>query len=188
MGFLDFDARDLVTWGGDYRPLTFGGQWWRLLTSIFVHAGLMHLLLNMYGLFFAAIFLEPLLGKTRYAIAYLICGIAASIVSMSWHPATVAIGASGAIFGLYGVLVALLTTNKVEIAGKKGLLLFSLFFIVINLVTGLAGNIDNAAHIGGLLSGLVIGYCYFFFTSLPEKKEKNDEAENEDCLLNNESN
>ena len=178
LGFISFDSRDLLNWGGDYRPLTMGGQWWRLLTSIFVHGGLMHVLMNMYGLFFVAIFLEPLLGKLRYASAYLVCGVVASIASISWHPTTVGIGASGAIFGLYGVLLALLSTNKVDIPAKKGLLIFSLVFIVINLVSGLGGNIDNAAHIGGLLCGLMIGYYFFFFTNLPEKVEKSEETSN----------
>ena len=137
----------------------------------------MHLLLNMYGLFFVAIFLEPQLGKIRYASAYLICGIVASLASIWWYPATISIGASGAIFGLYGVFVALLTTNKANVSNKKGLLLFSLFFIIINLAMGLAGGIDNAAHIGGLLCGILLGYIFYFFTDLPDAKEAGDKIQ-----------
>lgn len=181
LGFISFEGRDLLNWGADYRPATINGQWWRLVTSIFLHGGLMHLLLNMYGLFFVGIFLEPLLGRLKYAAAYLICGIAASITSIWWHPATVSIGASGAIFGLYGVLTALLTTNRADFKSKKSLLLFSLFFIVINLVMGLAGGIDNAAHIGGLICGLLLGYIFYFFTDMPEEK---DESENKEVTSN----
>ncbi len=179
LGVISFDARDLLSWGANYRPATVNGQWWRLLTSIFLHGGLMHLLLNMYGLFFVAIFLEPQLGRIRYASAYLICGVAASLASIWWYPATISIGASGAIFGLYGVFVALLTTNKANVSNKKSMLLFSLFFIIINLVIGLMGGIDNAAHIGGLLCGLLLGYIFYFFTDLPETKEEHSEIEKE---------
>lgn len=172
LGFISFDGKDLLNWGADFRPLVAGGQWWRLITCVFVHGGLMHLLMNMYGLFFAAIFLEPVLGKLKYASAYFACGILSSLASIWWHPATVSVGASGAIFGLYGVLTALLTTNKIGLRSKKSLLIFSLFFIGINLVLGLRGGIDNAAHIGGLLSGLVMGYLYSFFGNLPDPDEE----------------
>jgi len=172
LGFLSFTAPDLVKWGGNIRSLTTGGQWWRLLTSIFVHGGLMHLLLNMYGLFFAAIFVEPVLGKTRYALVYLVCGLSASTTSIWWHDNVVAVGASGAIFGLYGVLVALVTTNKLGLKEKRGLLTFSLVFIGINLLSGLRGNIDNAAHVGGLLSGVVVGYLISLFSGLPHKDDE----------------
>jgi rhomboid protease GluP len=170
LGFISFDGRDLLAWGANFRPKTVDGEWWRLLTNVFMHGGLMHLLMNMYGLFFVGIFLEPLLGRLKYASAYLICGIAASYASIWWHPATISIGASGAIFGLYGVLTALLTTNKVDVKNRKGMLLICLPFIAINLLVGLTGGIDNAAHIGGLLCGLIIGYLFFFFGDLPEAK------------------
>lgn len=171
VGFLSFPAPDLVTWGGNIRPLTTGGQWWRLLTSAFVHGGLMHLLLNMYGLFFAAIFVEPVLGKIHYALVYLFCGLAASVASIWWHDNIVAVGASGAIFGLYGVLIALVTTNKLGIRKKKGLLIFSLVFVGINLLSGLRGDIDNAAHIGGLAAGILLGYFICLFGDLPDKED-----------------
>ncbi|HEY4323030.1 MAG TPA: rhomboid family intramembrane serine protease [Mucilaginibacter sp.] len=171
LGFVSFEGRDLLAWGADFRPKVINGEWWRLLTSVFLHGGLMHLLGNMYGLFFAGIFLEPLLGRVKFASAYMICGIVSSAASIWWHPATVSIGASGAIFGLYGVLTALLTTKNVDIKDRKGILLFSSLFIIINLLLGLTGGIDNAAHVGGLLCGLLIGYFFYFFADLPKAKE-----------------
>jgi len=175
LGFINFESSDLLAWGANYRPSTTSGDWWRLLTCVFLHAGLMHLLLNMYGLWFVSIFLEPMLGKAKYAMAYLLCGVVASAASIWWHPNTVSIGASGAIFGLYGVLTALAITSKVKLKQKKPLLLFSLFFIVINLVMGLRGNIDNAAHIGGLISGLLLGFVLNF--TMPDAAA--DEEEND---------
>ena len=72
LGFISFKGQDLLQWGANYGPLTKGGEWWRLLTSTFLHGGLMHLGANMYGLLFVGIFLEPLLGKTKYLTAYLL--------------------------------------------------------------------------------------------------------------------
>lgn len=171
LGFLSFDGRDLYQWGADYRPAVYQGQYWRLITNIFLHGGFMHLVMNMYGLLFVAVFLEPLLGKMKFIMAYLLCGILASVVSIWWHPATISIGASGAIFGLYGVFTALLTTNKVSADGKKFFLINNLIFIVINLLIGLMGGIDNAAHVGGLIAGLILGYIFYFFPNEPETNE-----------------
>lgn len=163
LGFMTFDAKDLYDWGADYRPAVLDGQWWRLFTSTFLHGGIMHLALNMYGLLFVGIFLEPLAGRAKYITAYIVCGLFASITSVWWHPATVGVGASGAIFGLYGVYLALLTTNRVDGAIKKALLINTLIFVGFNLFAGLAGGVDNAAHIGGLITGITIGYIYYFF-------------------------
>jgi rhomboid protease GluP len=161
-GFVNFQADDLLAWGGNYRPQTAGeGEWWRLLTNIFLHAGIMHLLFNMVGLLFAGIFLESAIGTKRLASAYLLTGIAASLASIWWHPSTVSVGASGAIFGLFGVFLALLTTRYFPPVLKKSLSIGVVIFVGGNLLVGLAQGIDNAAHVGGLLSGLMIGYIYY---------------------------
>jgi rhomboid protease GluP len=162
-GFISFDGQDLYAWGANYRPAVVNGQWWRLLTNIFLHGGLMHLIFNMYGLLFVSIFLEPILGRAKFIIAYILCGLLASLASIWWHPATLSVGASGVIFGLYGVLTALLTTNKADANSKKGLLINNAIFIGINLIIGFTGGIDNAAHIGGLLTGFIMGYTMYFF-------------------------
>lgn len=172
LGFISFDGQDLYAWGANYRPAVISGQWWRLLTNIFLHGGLMHLMFNMYGLLFVSIFLEPILGRAKYIIAYFLCGLLASLASIWWHPATLSVGASGAIFGLYGVLTALLTTNKADANSKRGLLINNAIFIGINLIIGFTGGIDNAAHIGGLLTGFIIGYVMYFFIDEPKPKRK----------------
>lgn len=170
LGFISFDGQDLYAWGANYRPAVVNGQWWRLLTNIFLHGGLMHLIFNMYGLLFVSIFLEPILGRAKFIIAYILCGLLASLASIWWHPATLSVGASGAIFGLYGVLTALLTTNKADANSKKGLLINNAIFIGINLIIGFTGGIDNAAHIGGLLTGFIMGYIMYFFIDKPKPK------------------
>lgn len=156
---------DIANWGGNYKPFTIdAGEWWRLLTSTFVHIGVVHLLFNMYALFMVGIYLEPMLGKLKYIIAYIITGLLASLTSISWHgESVISAGASGAIFGIYGVFLALLTTNLIPKAIRKSLLQSIGIFVVFNLAYGLKAGIDNAAHVGGLISGFVIGYLYYPF-------------------------
>lgn len=156
-GFISFKAEDLLSWGANYRPATTGGEWWRLLTNIFMHGGLMHVLANMFGLLFVGIFLEPILGKTKYLLVYLTTGILASVASIWWYDATVSVGASGAIFGLYGFFLATLLLKVFPPDFGKPFLISCLVFVGFNLLMGLTGGIDNAAHIGGLLSGFIIG-------------------------------
>jgi rhomboid protease GluP len=157
-GFMSFTSKDLLDLGACYRPLVANGQWWRLLTSTFLHGGLIHLTFNMFALIMVGIFLEPKLGYTKYAFLYLITGIIASLSSVFWHKPTVSVGASGAIFGLYGVFLALILTNRYGREHKKGLLIFALIYIGYNILAGFANvGTDNAAHIGGLVSGFLLG-------------------------------
>ncbi|ATL48649.1 rhomboid family intramembrane serine protease [Chitinophaga caeni] len=157
LGLVSFKGSDLLNWGANFGPLTTGGQWWRLLTSIFLHGGLMHILANMYGLMFVGIFLEPLLGKMKYALVYLITGLLASVASIWWYDATISVGASGAIFGLYGLFLACLLLKIFPPGMGKAFVTSTLVFVGVNLLMGFTGGIDNAAHIGGLLSGFFIG-------------------------------
>ena len=173
-GFLQPDSTSLIAWGANYTPLTLGGQWWRLITSTFVHVGILHILFNMYAFLYIGMLLEPLLGKVKFAVAYLLTGIFASLASLWWHDITVSAGASGAIFGMYGVFLAMLTTNFIEKTQRKPLLTSIGIFVFYNLAYGARGNIDNAAHIGGLISGIVIGYLYYFALRKPASVQLNN--------------
>ena len=153
---------DIIKWGANYAPLTLSGDWWRLLSCVFVHIGIIHLAFNMYALYMVGVYLEPMLGKTRYIVAYICTGVFASLASLWWHKDPVpSAGASGAIFGMYGVFLALLSTNLIPKQIRNSLLQSIGVFVVYNLVYGMKSGVDNAAHIGGLLSGLVIGYLYY---------------------------
>ncbi|UEG51924.1 rhomboid family intramembrane serine protease [Mucilaginibacter daejeonensis] len=164
----------VLAWGANSTTTTLDGQWWRLLTNCFIHFGIIHLALNMYALVFVGVLLEPFLGKVKFLTAYILTGIAASAVSIWWHDQTISAGASGAIFGFYGVFLAILSTNHVERSMRNGLLANIGMFVIYNLVYGgLKSGIDNAAHIGGLLSGAVVGYIY-----LPGLKRPDDRAIN----------
>ena len=153
----------LIEWGANVKYLTNGeGEWWRLFTCMFLHIGIIHLALNMYALLYIGLYVETLLGSARFAACYLATGLLASLTSLWWHDNVASAGASGAIFGMYGVFLALLTTNMIEKSTRSSILSSIAVFVVYNLVNGMKGGIDNAAHIGGLVSGIVIGYVTYF--------------------------
>lgn len=158
---LQPSVSSLYNWGGNFGPAVLDGQWWRLLSYMFLHGGGLHLLGNTFALLYIGMFLEPLLGKLRFASAYILTGICAGLLSMVLHDNTVSVGASGAIFGMYGVFLSVLTTSHIQKTMRKTMLRSILFFVVFNLMMGLQGNTDNAAHIGGLLSGFAIGFVYY---------------------------
>jgi rhomboid protease GluP len=171
LGFMNFAATDLLTWGADFGPFVKNGQWWRLTTNTFLHGGIIHITTNMIGLIFFGLILEMRLGKIRFLLSYLFTGITASLVSIWWNPSIVSVGASGAIFGLSGIFLALLVSKFYDENFTKSFLIGTLIFIGYNLLYGLTGNIDNAAHIGGLISGFILGLIFRFTLEKPATKK-----------------
>ena len=147
---------ELLEWGANRRFETTNGEWWRLFTSIFVHSGITHLIVNISGLVIAAVLIEPKLGRTNYFILYLLSGVFGSLTSTYWYANTISVGASGAIFGLFGAILSLALTNSFHPIEKKGILILIGTYTGIALLCGLMGSIDNAAHIGGFISGMFI--------------------------------
>ncbi|GAB4030826.1 rhomboid family intramembrane serine protease [Spirosoma gilvum] len=160
----------LIRWGANYTPLTLDGQPWRLLSSCFLHIGILHLLFNMYALTQIGMVIESVLGSRLFIGVYLMAGLLGSVVSLWWHDIVLGAGASGAIFGLYGVFFALLTTNWLEAETRRSLLRSVLIFMGYNLLFGLQSGIDNAAHIGGLLAGVMFGYAFYFAALHPSRR------------------
>jgi rhomboid protease GluP len=157
---MDFPAPELVRFGGNLGALTISGEWWRLLTNVFVHGGVIHIAFNMWCLWNLGQLCESLYGRWTYACIYLICGVGASLASAGWHPYVPSVGASGAIFGLAGALLAAFKLGEFSVprAALSGTLRSLGAFVVYNLIFGqIIPNIDNAAHIGGLITGLVVG-------------------------------
>ena len=96
----------LQAWGTNFGPLTTSGQWWRLVSSIFLHFGVLHLALNMWALYVGGRLAERLFGSRAFALIYFAAGISGSLSSLLWNPAVNSAGASGAIFGVYGAMLA----------------------------------------------------------------------------------
>ncbi|MGH1516388.1 rhomboid family intramembrane serine protease [Chryseobacterium sp. JK1] len=181
LGWLSFKGEDLLNWGANYKPLTVSGQWWRLLTCMFLHGGLIHILTNMMGLMFVGIFIEPLLGRLKFTLIYLITGLIGSLASIAWYDGAIGVGASGAIFGLYGFFLACMLMKIFHPDFTKAFLFSTIIFMGVNLLMGVLGGIDNAAHIGGLVSGFIIGVIIAWLLkkrAVPaiENKEENTES------------
>ncbi|MEP6653091.1 MAG: rhomboid family intramembrane serine protease [Myxococcales bacterium] len=146
----------LLRWGADYGPRTTAGEWWRLLTNTFLHVGLIHIAMNMFGLWQIGAVVERLLGHRAFLLVYLVSGVCGSLASIIWHPYVVSAGASGAVFGVYGVLVAYLVRHRGSIPRPVLLELqkSTAIFIGLNVMLGWqVKGIDMAAHLGGLLGG-----------------------------------
>lgn len=162
---------ELLEVGGNRRFEVIDGEYWRLLTSIFIHCGLHHLVSNLIGLALGGIFLEKALGSTKLIVAYLACGLFASLASIYWHENTVSVGASGAISGLLG-LILVFTVFKIYPDYMRGMTWkFLVLYAGGSLIFVFLGGIDNAAHFGGLISGFVIGGI--FILTNKEKLKKN---------------
>ncbi len=151
---------ELIRWQANWGPLSLGSQPWRILTSNYLHIGILHIFFNMWCLLDLGRLAERVFGRLTFFLIYTASGIAGSLASLWWHPMVVGAGASGAIFGLAGALIAALYLGHLPIPRTaiqrtlKSLLLFAGY----NLFFGAAiSRIDNSAHIGGLVAGLAMG-------------------------------
>ena len=150
-------TQDIVDWGGNYGPLTIENGWWRLLSACFVHIGIFHLLMNCYALAYVGLLLESYLKKRDFLLTYLFCGLTASLTSLYWNINIVSAGASGAIFGMYGILLVSVVFNTIDKKAKSSLLITIGTLIGLNIASSFKEGIDAAAHIGGLASGVLFG-------------------------------
>ena len=162
-------SRDLVRFGANVPTLVKDGEYWRLVASMFIHVGLLHLLFNSYGCYLLGTFLERFTGSTRMFIIYMLSGLAGSVASAGAGRHAASAGASGAIFGLLGASIVLLVwrSKGSPAAGARGLHMpprlrrlyaFNFIFLAaLNLGLGLAEpQIDNYAHGGGFMGGILV--------------------------------
>jgi rhomboid protease GluP len=185
-----FDRDTLVRFGGSAADLIQRGQWWRLITGTFVHLTILHITLNMWCLWNLGLFGEPLLGKRGIIAVYLLTGTAGMMLSFVWsvfvqQEYALVVGASGAVFGIAGILIVLLSNRKLSVPWNelRSLRRQVIFFAIANLAIGMAPqmlslasaeqlnrvhldpatlpHIDNTAHLGGFLTGLALGFPLF---------------------------
>jgi len=149
-----------IAWGADFGPYTTDGDWWRLLTSTFLHLGVVHLLFNMWALSAVGPLVERLYGSVTFLLMYVLCGVISSLASVAWAPDATSLGASGAIFGVYGLLLAALANGRGMIPSsviaplRNSTIVFALYALASGLFVS---GIDNAAHLTGLAAGLALG-------------------------------
>lgn len=183
-------AQALTKWqSGTDIPMMFGAkingyiiyyhQYWRLITPVFLHASIMHILFNMYAFFTLGPSLENYYGHFDFLRFYLICGFAGNVVSFVAAPQTVSVGASTALFGLIGAQAMFLYKNRKLLRNYKAALRNIGFVILMNLLMGLNGGIDNWGHLGGLLGGTLLSWMCG-----PELTLAFDQKEQKPVLLN----
>ena len=153
--FGDIRGDVLLRLGAKFGPLIYTGQWWRLVTAIFLHAGLLHIGFNLWCLFDLGPSVESLFSTSKFIVVYLATGIAGFLLSLWWSPLGLSIGASGAILGLIGVLIGASFHHGHLGKEYRGQLVRWVIYI---FVFGLFFRTDNAAHLGGLASGALLGY------------------------------
>ncbi len=152
----------LLKMGANINPLTLGGEYWRLFTSMFLHGGLLHLILNMYGLASIGWNLEDAIGSLRFVLVYFVCGIIAGMVSLSLNVFVPSVGASGAIFGIFAYSLA---AEIIAIGNDREKLIpiaanFAVFLVANLLITRMF-SVDLAGHIGGMVAGVIIAVLHF---------------------------
>jgi membrane associated rhomboid family serine protease/Tfp pilus assembly protein PilF len=158
--FVSFNPQLTVHWGANFGPATVSGEWWRLLTCVFLHGGILHIGFNMWCLWQLGALCESLYGHWTYAVVYLVSGVGASVASIIWKPQVLSVGASGAIFGIAGALIASFYLGEFSLprAAISGVLRSLVMFAGYNLLFGaVSGVTDNGAHVGGLVTGLLLG-------------------------------
>lgn len=157
---MGFSSQQTILWGGNFGPLTLGGEYWRLVTAGFVHGGLLHIAFNMWCLWSIGQLSERLFGSWITFAIYILTGVGGSLLSVGWNPMRFEVGASGAIFGIAGALLSGIKFGHVSVssAQKRSILSSLVFFVGFNLFLGGAiPGIDNMCHLGGLVSGLIFG-------------------------------
>lgn len=162
---LNINSYVLLELGGKWSPSIDQGEIWRLLTCTFLHGNIFHILFNMYSLYVIGTQIEAAYGKVKYLIIYLISGIGASYLSYQLSYDTLSIGASGAIFGLLGALLIFVIEKRNGV--KKGAIANLILVIGINLYIGLTSKgIDNYAHVGGLVCGMLLAMVINIISSI----------------------
>jgi rhomboid protease GluP len=157
---LSPSGEGLIRFGGNYGPLTLGGEYWRLVTAGFVHAGILHIAMNMWCLLYLGRMAERLFGKWQTLAIYLLTGVGGALLTNAYAPEKISVGASGALFGIAGALIAGLKFGDLKISWREQRATLSsvVFFAIFSFVWGMrSANTDNMCHLGGFVSGLLIG-------------------------------
>lgn len=169
---LDFSGEQLVAWGANLRELSLDDrQYWRAIASMFVHGGATHLIYNLTGLALGAFVLEPALRPWRFLALYLVSGVAASWTSVLFNESAISVGASGGIYGIFGGVLALLLTDAYPRRDRPGLFYIFGAYALSGFVLTFGRQIDNAAHLGGLLAGAAAGAILYLAKPRPIRKK-----------------
>ena len=156
---MGFSNADILRWGANWGVRTLGGEYWRLLSAAFVHANVLHIAINMWCLMYLGRLSERLFGRWQTFVIYLLTGVGGNLLSLAWEPTRLSVGASGAIFGLAGAILSGVRLGDLSISAGEKRSIFSsvVFFAGFSFFMGMRGNTDNMCHLGGFVTGLIIG-------------------------------
>jgi rhomboid protease GluP len=176
---------DLLIWGADYAPLTLTGDSWRLFSSMFLHIGLLHLVVNCWALYIWGVYTEFYYGRRFYLAMYISAGLIGSLLSIAHNvfnqqilhdsdAFVISAGASGAIMGLGGALIVAAWRPKSNLHPAHALSLRALLIIMaINFALGMSiAGIDNSAHLGGIITGILLGLVFSFTENMKQKQRQ----------------
>jgi rhomboid protease GluP len=152
---------NLLKFGGQWGPLVANGEWYRIVTAMFVHAGWLHLVFNMYALYYLGMLVENIYGSSKFLVVYFFSGVVGNLLSQLFYFSVPSVGASGAIFGLVGLLLAATYFRRDFPSTLRRSLIVSLLpMVIFNIAYGFipGTDINNAAHLGGFATGLLLGY------------------------------
>jgi len=163
VSFFEPTNSDLIRWGANFGPYTLKDEWWRLFTCEFVHVGFGHLMANMISLVYVGIILEVLIGTLRFVTVYLLAMVAAALLSVWWNDYVIGAGASGAVLGMYGMMLMFSVAGRKMFAPGElgGFFIWAIFVIAFNLFYGLKDGIDNSAHLGGIFYGMFAALVFY---------------------------
>jgi len=156
----------VTEWGVNYGPLTLSGQYWRLFTPAFLHGGIFHIAVNMWCLWSLGRLSERLFGKWQTLAIYMVTGVGGALLSIASNPNHAELGASGAVFGIVGAVMAGVKFGDLNISmgEKRAIFSSAVTFAVLNFFLGFSsfgnsifGRVDNMCHLGGFVTGLLIG-------------------------------
>lgn len=154
--FVNLDGETLFAFGAKFGPAVMAGQWWRLVTAGFLHGGLLHILMNSWVLFDLGAQVEEIYGSARMLVIYFVANILGFYVSYLWRPESISVGASAALFGLVGAMIAVGTRYRSTLGGavRSVYMRYLVYLLLFSLLPG----VDMAAHVGGLIGGFGVAY------------------------------
>jgi len=177
--FLAPTVQNVLRWGGTGPQIILNGEWWRLVTAVFVHIGIIHIASNMYVFWGLGMIAERLLGRWNFLAVYLLTGVAGNVLTLLVRPNIIGAGASGAIFGLAGLLISVLQFGRLSVPRerlaplKREVVKLAFYNLLIGAVVP---GINNIAHLGGLIYGLLLGVVYAWSSRVDRDARANFQA------------
>ncbi|MCG7588048.1 rhomboid family intramembrane serine protease [Photobacterium sp. OFAV2-7] len=174
---ISANVQELVHFGAVRRDLVLSGDYWRLMTSAFVHLGVAHIIMNTFVLGYAGKAVESTTGTVSFLFLVIVTALSSSLASIYWHEHTVSVGISGVNYGLVGALLTLMMTGYLDKNKKSDMIILLSFIAVSSAISFFTPNIDHAGHVGGFIAGVILGLVMTLWLSKPIPQNTNPISE-----------